>query len=157
MSYVLPKRAVSCWAWMIPECFDHIVTTWKRRVSWSVGRSVSRSGVVQYRVSGRQSVEIQFFCQHRDHAGNLLLLAEARVFRPGLKAGGHHVVDSCQNLHDFQLLAKLVEDVAERLNKPGAAPGVSPWVIPFKTSKNHNLTQGFKASYERGFSIIMCL
>ena len=81
--------------------------------------------VVQYGQSWR-SVEIEFFRQHRDHAGNLLLLTEARVFGPGLKAGGHHVVDPCQDLHDLQLLAKLVEDVAERLDKPGATPRVPP-------------------------------
>lgn len=78
-----------------------------------------------------RSVEIQFFCQHGDHAGNLLLLAEAGVFGPGLEAGGHHVVDPGQDLHYLQLLAELVEDGAERLDEPGAAPWVPPWVIPW--------------------------
>lgn len=75
------------------------------------------------------SVEIQFFGQHGDHAGDLLLLTEAGVLGPGLEAGGHHVVDPGQDLHYLQLLAELVEDVAERLNEPGAAPGVPPRVI----------------------------
>lgn len=91
-----------------------------------VGQSVSQSGVAQYRVLSRQSVEIEFFGQHGDDAGDLLLLAEARVLGPGLEAGGHHVVDPRQNLHDFQLLAELVEDVAERLHEPGAASRVPP-------------------------------
>ncbi|KAG7227925.1 hypothetical protein INR49_013719 [Caranx melampygus] len=78
--------------------------------------------------SARGEMFITFIYQavHRDHAGNLLLLTEAWVFRPGLKAGGHHVVDPCQDLHYLQLLAKLVEDVAECLDKPGSASRVPP-------------------------------
>lgn len=81
---------------------------------------------LQYSQVAGQSVEIQFFRQHRDHTGNLLLLTEAGVFRPGLKAGGHHVIDPCQDLHYLQLFSKLVQDVAERLYKPGATPRVPP-------------------------------
>lgn len=95
-------------------------------VSLSVGQSVNRSVGRRTVPLGRQSVEIEFFGQHGDHAGDLLLLAEAWILRPGLKAGGHHVVDPCQNLHNFQLLAELIEDIAERLDKPGAASGVPP-------------------------------
>lgn len=77
----------------------------------------------------RRSVEIELLGQHGDHAGDLLLLAEARVLGPRLEAGGHHVVDARQDLHDLQLLAELVEDVAQRLHEPGAAPGVPPRVV----------------------------
>lgn len=83
-------------------------------------------------------MEVQFFRQHRDHAGDLLLLTEAWVFRPGLEAGGHHVVDACQDLHDLQLLAKLLEDVAECLDKPGAAPRIPPGVISWKVNTSHH-------------------
>lgn len=94
------------------------------------GRSVSLCQTVH---CGR-SVEIQFFGQHGDHAGDLLLLTEAWVFRPRLKAGGHHVVDPCQDLHYLQLLAKLIEDIAERLDKPRSAARVPPRVITWKTT-----------------------
>ena len=85
-------------------------------------------GVLQW------SVEIQFLGEHGDHTRYLLLLAEARVLRPGLEAGGHHVVDPCQDLHDLQLLAKLIEDVAEGLDEPGSTAWVSPGVVPCRCS-----------------------
>lgn len=77
---------------------------------------------------------MQFFCQRGDYAGNLLFLAESWVLGPGLEAGGHHVVDTCEDLHDLLLLAKLIEDIAECLNKPGAAPRVPPRIVPWKSS-----------------------
>ena len=81
-----------------------------------------------------RSVEVQLLGQHGHHAGDLLLLAEARVLGPGLEAGGHHVVDPGQDLHDLQLLAELVEDVAERLDEPGAPAGVPPGVVAWKNT-----------------------
>lgn len=130
MSYVLQMCSVLLGLnhpWML---WPH--SRYLKQSSQSVSQSVC--GVILYGLLGWQSVKIQFFRQHRDHAGNLLFLTEARVFGPGLKAGGHHVVDSCQNLHNLQLLAKLIEDVAQRLDKPGATPRVPPWVIPWKIS-----------------------
>lgn len=78
------------------------------------------------------SVEVELFRQHGDHAGYLLLLAETRVLRPGLKAGGHHVVDPGQDLHDLQLLAEFVQDVAQGLHEPGATARVPPRVVACK-------------------------
>lgn len=112
------NHTVSCWPWNIPECFD-LVYTWNRQSS----QSVSQCDTVH-------SVKIQFFCQHRDHAGDLLLLTEAWVFRPGLEASSHHVVDPCKDLHYFQLFAKFVEDIAECLDKPRPTPRVPPGVVP---------------------------
>lgn len=94
-------------------------------------------GVLQWR-----SVEIQLLGEHGDHTRNLLLFAEPRVFGPGLKAGGHHVVDPCQYLHDLQLLAKLIEDVAEGLDEPGPAARVSPRVVPCRCGMGKEVQNG---------------
>lgn len=89
--------------------------------------------------TGGRSIEIQLFGQHGDHTGNLLLLAVAGVLGPRLKVGGHHVVDPGQDLHDLQLLAELVEDIAEGLDEPGPAPGVPPGVVSYRSSTSHSL------------------
>lgn len=76
-----------------------------------------------------RSVEVQFFGEHGDNARDLLLLAEARVLRPGLKVGGHHVVDAREDLHDLQLFAELVQDVAECLHEPRAPARIPPGIV----------------------------
>ena len=93
-------------------------------------------GVLQW------SVEIQLLGEHGDHTRYLLLLAEARVLRPGLKAGGHHVVYSRQNLHDLQLLAELIENVAEGLDKPGSPARVPPGIVPCWCSRRKEVRNG---------------
>ena len=93
-------------------------------------------GVLQW------SVEIQLLGEHGDHTRYLLLLAEARVLGPGLEAGGHHVVDPRQDLHDLQLLAKLIEDIAEGLDKPGSPARVPPGVVPCGGSRGKEVRNG---------------
>lgn len=75
------------------------------------------------------SVEIKLFGQHRDNTGNLLLLTVAWVFGPGLKVSCYHVINTCEDLQDFQLLAVLTEDVTKSLNKPRAPAWIPPWVV----------------------------
>jgi len=102
-----------------------------RSASVTDSQSVSVVGVsIWMGVLRWRSVEIQLLGEHGDHTRDLLLLGEPLVLGPGLEAGGHHVVDPCQDLHDLQLLAKLIEDVAQGLDEPGPAARVSPGVVP---------------------------
>lgn len=76
-----------------------------------------------------RSVEVELFSQHGDHTRYLFLLAEAGIFWPGLEAGGHHVVDPCEDLHDLKLLAKLIKNITKGLNEPGPSARIPPGII----------------------------
>lgn len=78
---------------------------------------------------GWSVAEVEFFGEHGDHAGDLLLLVEARVIRLGLEVPGHPVVHPGEDLHDLQLFAVLVQDGAEGLHKPRAPARVPPGII----------------------------
>lgn len=73
--------------------------------------------------------EVELLGEHGHHAGDLLLLAEARIVRLRLEIRGHHVVDPSEDLHDLQLLAMLIQHRAQGLHKPGAPSRISPGVI----------------------------
>lgn len=77
----------------------------------------------------RHRLEVQFLSEHGHHARYLLLLTVARVIGPGLKVGCHHVIDSGENLHDFQLLPMLIENAAECLNEPRPPTWISPRIV----------------------------
>lgn len=74
----------------------------------------------------QRPAEEEFFGEHGDHTGDLLLLVEAGIITLGLKVPGHHVIHPGQYLHDLQLFAMLVQDGAEGLHKPGAFSWVPP-------------------------------
>lgn len=76
-----------------------------------------------------RSVEVEFFSQHGHHTRYLFLLAKTRVLWPGLEAGGHLIVDPCEDLHDLKLLAKLTKNVTEGLDKPGPSARIPPGVV----------------------------
>lgn len=74
-------------------------------------------------------VEVELFSQHGHHTRYLFLLAKTRVLWPGLEGGGHLVVDPCEDLHDLKLLAKLIKNVTEGLDKPGPSTRIPPGVV----------------------------
>lgn len=76
-----------------------------------------------------RSVEVELFSQHGHYTRYLFLLAKTGVLWPGLEVGGHHVVDPCEDLHNLKLLAKLIKNVTEGLDKPGASARVPPGVV----------------------------
>lgn len=76
-----------------------------------------------------RSVEVELFSQHGHHTRYLFLLAKTRVLWPGLEAGGHLIVDPCEDLHDLKLLAKLTKNVTEGLDKPGPSARIPPGVV----------------------------
>lgn len=74
-------------------------------------------------------LEVQFLSEHGHDARYLLLLTVTWIIGPGLKVCCHHVIDSGENLHDFQLLPMLIENAAERLNEPRAPAWISPRIV----------------------------
>lgn len=74
----------------------------------------------------RLSSEVEFLGEHGYHTRDLLLLVEARVVRLRFKVPGHPVIHPGEDLQDLQAFPVLVQDGAEGLHKPGAAPWVPP-------------------------------
>lgn len=89
---------------------------------WKGRRSTCEDGLLR-------SVEVELFSQHGHHTRYLFLLAKTGVLWPGLEVGGHHVVDPCEDLHDLKLFAKLIKNVTEGLDKPGASARIPPRVV----------------------------
>ncbi len=82
-----------------------------------------------------RSVEVELFSQHGHHTRYLFLLAKTGVLWPGLEVGGHHVVDPCEDLHDLKLFAKLIKNVTEGLDKPGASARIPPRVVTWENKR----------------------